>query len=161
GRTSLPTRSCSSSTGATARAGTTQAPASWVGTRRDGRTWHEPERCSGTGGSSTGGVAGTPPALRGPLRRGRHELRAVLRGRGARRSVPLRRGRPRGARHVRRGRRPPLALVPARRVTRAALRLPGERPLGPRQGAVVQPGEAAARPVRHGGRGRGRLGPGL
>ena len=69
--------------------------------------------------------------------------------------------RRRGAHRADRGRRLLLAHLPARRPPGPALRLPGPRPVGPGAGAVVQPGQAAARPVRQGDRRRGRLGPGL
>ena len=66
-----------------------------------------------------------------------------------------------GAHRAARGRRLLLAHLPPRCPPRAALRLPRPRPLGPRQRAVVQPGEAAPRPIRQGRRRRGRLGPRL
>ena len=60
-----------------------------------------------------------------------------------------------------RGRRLLLARLPPRRPPRPALRLPGARAVGPGQRAAVQPGQAAARPVRQGHRRRGRLGRGV
>ena len=45
------------------------------------------------------------------------------------------------------------------RPARAALRLPGARPVGPRERHPVQPRQAAARPLRQGHRRRDRLGP--
>ena len=53
-----------------------------------------------------------------------------------------------------------LARLPARHRPRPALRLPGARSLRPGRGAPLQPGQAAARPVRQGDRGTGGLGPG-
>ena len=50
-----------------------------------------------------------------------------------------------------------LALLPARRRARPALRLPRPRPVRARERAPLQPGKAADRPVRQGDRGRGRL----
>ena len=58
-----------------------------------------------------------------------------------------------------RGRRLRLALLPPHGPARPALRLPRARPLGPREGAALQPQQAAPRPLRQGHRGRDRLGP--
>ena len=80
------------------------------------------------------------PARR-DLRRRRHQLRAVLRGRRARRAVPVRRRRRRAAGRPAGGRRLRLARLPAAGRPGPALRLPGARP--------VRPGErvsAATRP---------------
>ena len=98
---------------------------------------------------------------RGRLRRRRHQLRPLLRGRRARRRVPLRSGRQRTMRHPALRDRADLARVPAGDRPRPALRVPRARPVAPRGGSALQPRQAAARPVRQGGRRRGRLGPGL
>ena len=57
---------------------------------------------------------------------------------------------------VQRAHRVQLALLPPGRRARAALRLPGARPLRPRDGRALQPGEAPDRPVREGDRRRRR-----
>ena len=59
-----------------------------------------------------------------------------------------------------RAHRPHLALLPARRRPGPALRLPRPRPLRPRAGPPLQPGQAAARPVREVDRRPGALGRG-
>ena len=98
------------------------------------------------------------PARRHLGRRG-HQLRAVLRGRRAGRAVPVRRRRRSETRvDADRGGRVRLARLPARRRPGPALRLPGARPVRPRPRAPLQPGQAAARPLRQGRRGRGRAG---
>ena len=57
-----------------------------------------------------------------------------------------------------RGGRVRLARVPAGRQPGPALRVPGARPLPPGRRASLQPGQAAARPVRQGDRGQRELG---
>ena len=92
----------------------------------------------------TRGLAGTPVPARGDLGRRGHELLAVLRARRGRRAVPVRRRR-RG--DPDRGHRPAgaqLALLSARRRSRAALRLPRQGPLRARRRSPLQPREAAA-----------------
>ena len=93
------------------------------------------------------------------LRRLRHQLRAVQRGRRARRAVPVRRRRHRDPAHAARGRRLRLARLPARRRARPALRLPRARTVRPRSRTALQPEQAAARPVRQGDRRHLRVGP--
>ena len=78
----------------------------------------------------------------------------------ARRAVPVRRRRPRGAHRGRRAHGAQLALLPAGRRPRPALRLPRPRPVRARGGPPLQPGQAAHRPLRQGDRGRRRLGRG-
>ncbi len=65
----------------------------------------------------------------------------------------------RGADRAHRGRRVRLALLPAVRAARAALRLPRPRSLGSRTRPAVQPEQAAAGPLRQGHQRRDRLGP--
>ena len=74
--------------------------------------------------------------------------------------MPVRRRRRRGARHPARARRRRLARRAPRRAARPALRLPGPRPVGARAGPALQPGQAPARPLRQGHRGRHPLGRG-
>ena len=97
------------------------------------------------------------------VRRQRHQLRALQRGRRAGRALPVR-ARPRrpgqgDPGRADRGRRLRLALLPADRAAGPALRLPRARPLGPRERAALQPEQAAARPLRQGHQRRDRLGP--
>ena len=97
-------------------------------------------------------LAGRARAARCDLRRSRHERRRLLRRRRVGRVLRVRRRRqrdpvrPAGA-HGRR-----LARLPARRppATRYGFRVHG--PYDPTNGAPLQPGEAAARPVREGDR---------
>ena len=63
------------------------------------------------------------------VRRRRHQLRGVLRGRRLGRARPLRRRRHRDPGHAARIRRVRLARLPPRREPRAALRLPRARPV--------------------------------
>ena len=86
------------------------------------------------------------------LRRHRDQLLALLGGGGTRRAVPARRGRRRDPHRADRGRRLRLAHLPPRRAARAALRLPGPRPLRPGHRQPLQPGEVPARSVREGHR---------
>ena len=107
-----------------------------------------PERWSADGGLARSAV----PARRHVGRRG-HELLDLLRARRARRAVPVRR---RGRRDVRRADRAhvaQLALLPARRARRPALRLPRPRPVRPAVRPSLQPGQAADGPVREVDRG--------
>ena len=91
-------------------------------------------------------------SARRDLRRLRHQLRAVQRGRRTRRALPVRRRRRRDPLRAARGRRLRLARLPARRRAGPALRLPRARPVRPAQRAALQPEQAAARPVREGDR---------
>ena len=87
------------------------------------------------------------------------QLRHLQRERGAGRPLPVRRRRHQRAAHPPgRADRSGLALLPARRPTRAALRLPDARPLRSGHRASVQPGQAADRPLRQADRRRGQLG---
>ena len=95
------------------------------------------------------------------LRRQRHQLLPVQQRRRGRRAVPDRPRRRRAAHRPDRGRWPLLAHLPARPAPRSALRLSGPRAVGPGARAVVQPGQAAARPVRQDHRRIHRLGSGL
>ena len=102
---------------------------------------------------------GRPYPLGATYDGGGHQLLAVLRGRRGGRAVPVRRRRRRAAGRPGRGRRLLLARLPARRWR------PGQRygyrvhgPWDPDERPALQPGQAAARPVRQGHRGRGRLG---
>ena len=99
-------------------------------------------------------LAGTafPPGSQ--LGRSGHELLPVLRARDARRAVPVRRRRPRGAHPGRRPDGVQLALLRPRRRARHALRLPRARPVRARGGPPLQPVQAAHRSVREGDRGR-------
>ena len=77
----------------------------------------------------------------------------------ARRALPVRRRRRGDADRASTGApRPQLALLPARRRPRPALRLPRARALRAARGPPLQPRQAADRPVRQGDRGHGRLG---
>ena len=71
--------------------------------------------------------------------------------------MPVRRGGNRNPGPAARVRRRRLARVPAGCRPRAGLRIPGARSLEPRPRAALQPGQAAARPVRAGGARRGRV----
>ena len=93
------------------------------------------------------------------LRRLRHELRAVQRGRRACRAVPVRRRRHRDPDHAARGRRVRLARLPPQHRAGPALRLPRARALRPRRRPPVQPEQAAAGPLRQGDRRHLRLEP--
>ena len=94
------------------------------------------------------GLAGTDVSPRCHLRRRRHQLRGLLRGRPPNRVVPAARRRFRnGGGAARDGRLRP-ARLPARRHAGPALRLPGARPVRTGAGPPLQLGEAAARPVR-------------
>ena len=90
----------------------------------------------------------------------RHQLLAVLRGRREGRAVPDRQGRQREPDRPRRGRRLRLARLPADRHPRAALRLPGARPVRPGGRPPLRSEQAAARPVRQVVRRRLRVQPG-
>ena len=74
--------------------------------------------------------------------------------------MPVRRRRRREARRADRAHRAQLALLPARRRARPALRLPRPRPLRARERPPLQPGQAADRPLREGDRGPDALGRG-
>ncbi len=92
------------------------------------------------------------------LRRCRDQLRLVLQRGGPGGPVPARR-RGRGDQgHPERDGRVRLARLPARRRPGPALRLPGTRALRPGRRAPLQPGQAAARPVRESDRRAGGLG---
>src|SRR5262249_52944074 len=104
-----------------------------------------------------GALAGSAVSAGRQLRRGRHQLLALLGGGRARRAVALRRA----------GRGPPppaarehgsvLARIRAGRRARPALRLPGLRALGAGAWPSLQPEQAAARPLRQGDRRRSVL----
>ena len=101
---------------------------------------------------------GRPYPLGRRLRRRRDELLVVLRGRRGGRALPVRRRRGASSGSGHRGsRRLLLARLPAERVARAALRLPGARAVGRRTRPALQPGQAAPRPLREGDRRPGRL----
>ena len=108
---------------------------------------------------SNGDLAGARLPAGRDVRRERHQLRAVQRGRREGRALLLRRGRRRDPGRADRGRRLRLARLPAADPARPALRLPGERAVGPGAGAAQQPEQAAARPLRQGHHGRHRLEP--
>ena len=72
------------------------------------------------------------------------ELQRVQRAGRAGRAVPVRRRRHRGADRPARDDGVLLARLPARHRARAAVRLPGARPMGPGQRPALQPGQAAA-----------------
>ena len=76
------------------------------------------------------------------------------------RAVPVRRRRQRDAHRPARDARATSGTATCPASARPALRLPGPRPLRPGPGPLVQPGQAAARPLRQGHRGSGRLGRG-
>ena len=104
-------------------------------------------------GAPARGLAGAAVPARGDLGRRRDELLALLRARRARRAVPVRRRRAtRRARRAARAHRLQLARLPAGRRPGPALRLPRPRAVRPRAGPPLQPGQAAARPVRQGDR---------
>ena len=107
-----------------------------------------------------GGLARRGLPARGDLGRQRHELLALLRARRARRAVPVRRRRQRAARRADRAHRAHLARLPAGRRAGPALRLPRPRALRARDRPSLQPGQAAARPVREVDRRAGGVGPG-
>ena len=95
------------------------------------------------------------------LRRGGHQLRALLRGGRPGRAVPVRRRRHRdaGRRCARSTASSGTATCPASApASGTATGCTG--PYDPAAGHALQPGQAAARPVRQGDRGRRRLGPG-
>ncbi|CAA9345726.1 MAG: GH13_11 / GH13 / GH13_13 / GH13_10 / CBM 48 / GH13_37, partial [uncultured Nocardioidaceae bacterium] len=104
-------------------------------------------------------LARSPLPPRCDVRRHRHELRAVQRGRRPRGALPVRRGGHRDPRRGHRGRRLRLALLPAAGAARAALRLPRPRAAQPLPRAALQPEQAAARPLRQGHCRRDRVGP--
>ena len=115
---------------------------------------HSPSR---TGARRDGDLAGESRPARDPLRRLGRERGRVLRGRRAGRDLPVRRrqGDPPGPAGAERLRAPRLrATGPAR----PALRLPRARSVEPRRGPVVQPRQAAHRPLCPGGRRRRRVG---
>ena len=95
-----------------------------------------------------GGLARRALPARRDLGRQRHELLALLRARRARRAVPVRRRRQRAAGRADRAHRAHLARLPAGRRAGPALRLPRPRALRPGGRPSLQPGQAAARPVR-------------
>src|SRR5215475_9985274 len=103
------------------------------------------------------GAPGQPvPARRDPGRR-RDELRGGIRHGRCGDAVPVRRrgrGNPDTAAGLRRRR---LARLRARGGARAGLRVPGGGPLRSRPRPALQPGEAAARPLRPGGQRRGHV----
>ncbi len=107
-------------------------------------------------------LAGEPPAAGGDLAAGEHELRGLRPGGHRRRALPVRprprRRRDRDPLHADRDDAGHLARRRAGPARRAALRLPRGRALGAGSRPAVQPGEAAARPLRPGGErvGRGR-----
>ena len=115
----------------------------------------------GRPGAAGGRPCGRAPRSRsarasttGPDATAGHQLRAVGGRRGVRRGLPVRRRRHRDPRPADRADPRGVARLRAGRAARAALRLPGARPLGPVDGRPLESGEAAARPVRAGG---GRL----
>ena len=108
---------------------------------------------------SNGDLAGARLPVGRDVRRERHQLRAVQRGRREGGALLLRRSRRRDPGRADRGRRLRLARLPAADPARSALRLPGERAVGPGAGAALQPEQAAARPLRQGHHGRHRLEP--
>ena len=77
----------------------------------------------------------------------------------ARRAVPVRPVRQRAQGPAARAGRVRVARLPARGRAGPAVRLPGVRPVRPVPRAALQPAQAAARPVRAGGRRRHRLAP--
>ena len=85
----------------------------------------------------------------------RHQLRRRLRRRRRGDAVPVRRRGPGDPGPAARLRRRRLARLRPRRRARAGLRLPGRRPVRPGPGPALQPGQAAARPVRPGHQRRG------
>ncbi len=105
-------------------------------------------------------LARQPVPPRGDLRRQRHELRPVQRGRRPCGTVPVRRRGERGVRRPGRGGRPRLARLPAERRPGAGVRLPRARPVRPGERPARQPEQAAPRPLRQGDQRRHRLGPG-
>ena len=96
---------------------------------------------------------------RSDVRRLRHQLRPLQRGRRARRAVPVHGPWQGDALRADRGRRLRLARLPAADPAGSALRLPRARALRPGQRRALQPEQAAARPLRQGHRRRHRLGP--
>ena len=108
---------------------------------------------------SNGDLAGARLPVGRDVRRERHQLRAVQRGRRAGATCACSTGRRRDPGRAHRGRRLRLARLPAAGAARPALRLPGHRPVGPRAGAALQPEQAAARPLRQGDLGRDRVEP--
>ena len=124
---------------------------------RPSRTPHPPLRPGS--GSASRIRSGRPTTGRAPTSRSsRRSPRASSCACSATRPArPQRRGP--GRRH--RGRRPHLARLPARGAPRPALRLARARPVGSREGSLVQPDQAADRPVRQGDRRLRRLDAGL
>ncbi|CAA9488039.1 MAG: GH13_11 / GH13 / GH13_13 / CBM48 / GH13_10, partial [uncultured Solirubrobacteraceae bacterium] len=104
-----------------------------------------------------GGLARAPVPVGRQLGRRGNQLLAVLRERHQRRALPVRRRRRRDAHPRHRADRLQLALLPARRQARAALRIPGRRPLRAAQRASLQPGQAPDRSLRQGDRGPGAV----
>ncbi len=100
-----------------------------------------------------GDLAGPAVPAGRDVRWGRNELFHFLGSRGARRTVPVRRGRQGNPRRSAGGHSAVLARLPAADPSGPALRLPRPRSLGARAGAVVQPAQAADGPLResHGG----------
>ena len=102
---------------------------------------------------------GRPFPLGRDLGRRRHELLAVLRARRAASSCACSTTTDDETRiEIDRAHRAQLALLPARRRARAALRLPRPRPLRAARGPPLQPRQAPDRPLREGDRRRRRLG---
>ena len=111
------------------------------------------------GGPRGGDLAGSGVPVGRDLRRERHELRPLQRGGRPRRAVPVRRGRQGDPGRADRGRRLRLALLPAHRAARPALRLPRARPARPGPGPALQPEQAADGPLRQGDQRRDRVEP--
>ena len=101
--------------------------------------------------SSLGDLARQGLSPRCHVRRQRHQLRPVQRGRRARGAVPVRRRRPRqdhrDARRADRGRRLRLARLPAVGAAGPALRLPRARAVGPEQGQRCNPASCCSTPT--------------
>src|SRR5260370_15950756 len=100
------------------------------------------------------------PARRDVGRMG-HEFRPVLRGRGTRATVPVRRGRRRAHRdagRADRSRRLRVARLPARHHAGTALRLPRARAVRSPARTALRRLQTAARSLRQIGRGRRQLG---
>ena len=106
-----------------------------------------------------GDLARTALPLGRHVRRQRHQLRGVQRGRRACGAVPLRRRRRRDPGRADRGRRLRLALLPADGPAGPALRLPRARSVGPGPRPALQRQQAAHGPVRQGDQRRHRVGP--
>ena len=103
-------------------------------------------------------MAGAAVPARARLGRRRHELLRLLGERGARRALPVRRARCRGADRAPRAHGVQLALLSAGRRARHPLRVSRPRPVRPTVGEEVQPGEAAHRSLREADRRRSGVG---